>query len=123
MTCAPRPERDRFMTLSTLPTMRIALPLALVLLAPLAPAHDARAQQPARPGAASPQTGAAVSISLDDALRMAQATSQSIEVARSGVVRASGTRLQARSQYFPQLNASASYNKTLQSQFASFANS
>ncbi|HEV8233304.1 MAG TPA: TolC family protein, partial [Gemmatimonadaceae bacterium] len=62
-------------------------------------------------------------LSLDDALRIAQAQSQTIELARAGVVRAVGQHYQARSQYFPQLNATVGYVKTLESQFAGFASS
>jgi outer membrane protein TolC len=83
-------------------------------------ARNAAAQQPATTGVAA---GASVTLSLDDALRIAQDQSQTVEVARSGVVRASGSRLQARSQFFPQLNASLTYTKTLKSQFSSFASS
>ena len=78
-----------------------------------------RAQQPA----SSAQVGASVQLSLDDALRMAQTQSQSIEVARAGVVRATGQQYQARSQYLPQLNGTANYSRTLKSQFESFASS
>ena len=83
-------------------------------------ASHATAQQPATAGVTA---GATVTLSLDDALRMAQAQSPTIDVARSGVVRASGTERQARSQFFPQLNASITYTKTLKSQFSSFASS
>jgi outer membrane protein TolC len=75
-------------------------------------------QQPPSAGAA---VGATVRLSLDDALRLAEAQSPTIEVARSSVVRATGQRYQARSQFFPQLNATAAYNKTLESQFSSFS--
>ena len=83
-------------------------------------ATNAAAQQPAATGVAA---GASAALSLDDALRIAQDQSPTVEVARSGVVRASGARLQARSQFFPQLNASLTYTKTLKSQFSSFASS
>jgi outer membrane protein TolC len=89
-----------------------ALATALVCAAPLI------AQQPSTAGAA---VGATVRLSLDDALRLAEAQSQNIEVARSNVVRATGQRYQARSQFFPQLNATAAYGKTLESQFSSFS--
>src|SRR5215467_7717020 len=69
---------------------------------------------------AGTSAGAVVQLSLDDALRIAQQQSQAIEIARSGVTRASGQKLQARSQMLPQLNASAGYGRTLQSQFQSF---
>ena len=67
--------------------------------------------------------GATVRLSLEDAIQVGQAQRQSIEVARAGVVRADGQRLQVRSQYFPQLNGTAAYTKTLQSQFSGFASS
>jgi outer membrane protein len=73
-------------------------------------ARAAGAQQPAA-------TGTAVRLSLDDALRIAQARSQTVDIARAGVTRAAGQRYQARSQYFPQLNGTAGYTKTLKSQF------
>src|SRR6478736_415661 len=83
-----------------------ALATALVCAGPLS------AQQPPPAGAA---VGATVRLSLDDALRLAEAQSPQIEVARSNVVRATGQRYQVRSQLFPQLNATAGYNKTLES--------
>jgi outer membrane protein TolC len=76
---------------------------------------QANAQQPG-----TTQAAATITLSLDDALRLVQTASQTIEVARAGVVRATGGRLQARSQYLPQLNATAGYTKTLKSQFSSF---
>jgi outer membrane protein len=81
-------------------------------------ASTAGAQQPATPRGGR---GTPVTLSLDDALKMAQAQSQTIEVARSGVTRATGQRTQVRSQYLPQLNGTAGYTKTLKSQFSSFA--
>ena len=93
----------------------------LALVAALAGTATLDAQQPTP--AVSAAVGATVRLSLDDALRLAEAQSQSIEVARSGVTRASGSRYQARSQYFPQLNATAGYTRTLESQFSSFSSS
>jgi outer membrane protein TolC len=69
---------------------------------------------------AGTSAGAVVQLSLDDALRIAQQQSQTIEVARASVTRANGQRLQARSQMFPQLSGAAGYGRTLQSQFQSF---
>lgn len=66
------------------------------------------------------QTPAGRPLSLEEALRMAEQTSEQIEVARAGVTRARGNQLQARSAYFPQLNGSASYSRTLASQFEAF---
>jgi outer membrane protein TolC len=45
---------------------------------------------------------------------LAEAQSPNIEVARSNVVRANGQRYQVRSQFFPKLNATDGYNKTLE---------
>ena len=45
-----------------------------------------------------PQPDAVVALSLDDALRMAQAQSPTIELARAGVTRATGSAYQVRSQ-------------------------
>jgi outer membrane protein TolC len=92
---------------------------ALAFVATLAGAGQLAAQQPA----AAAQVGATVRLSLDDALRLAETQSQGIEVARSGVTRASGQRYQARSQYFPQLNGTAGYTKTIESQFSGFTSS
>jgi len=57
------------------------------------------------------------SISLDEAVRTAEAQSEAIRIARAGVQRAQGQQYQARSQRLPQLNGSASYTRTLASQF------
>ena len=99
--------------------LRRAIGAAAAALAMIGlPGAAASSQQPATTGVSA---GATVTLSLDDALRMAQAQSPTLEVARSGVVRASGLRLQARSQYLPQLNGTAGYTKTLKSQFSSFS--
>jgi len=92
---------------------------ALALAIGFALAPTVQAQQPTVGASA----GATVRLSLEDALQITQAQRQSIEVARAGVVRAEGQRLQTRSQYFPQLNGTAAYTKTLQSQCSNFASS
>jgi outer membrane protein len=76
--------------------------------AALAPAADAQAT-----GAA----GAPRQLSLQEALRMAEQQSEAVAIARAGVSRATGQRLQAASQRLPQLYASGGYSKTLASQF------
>jgi len=92
---------------------------SLLALASILPfAATANGQQPA-PSARA----ATVQLSLDDALKIAQVQSQAVEIARAGVTRAAGQQYQARSQFFPQLNATAGYAKTLESQFSSFASS
>jgi outer membrane protein len=77
----------------------------------------ARAQVPTLPT----QTTVAqtVPISLDEAVRSAESQSEAIRIARAGVQRAQGQQYQARSQRYPQLNGSASYTRTLASQFSS----
>lgn len=57
-------------------------------------------------------------LTLSEALELAEKRSESIGIARAGLVRAEGERRRARSAYFPQLNGSASYQRTLQSQFS-----
>jgi outer membrane protein len=77
----------------------------------IAPAIRAQVA-PAAPAAAQART-----ISLDEAVRTAEAQSEAIRIARAGVRRAQGQQYQARSQRLPQLNGSASYTRTLASQF------
>ncbi|MDQ6885663.1 MAG: TolC family protein [Gemmatimonadota bacterium] len=57
-------------------------------------------------------------LSLDDALRAAEASSEEVRMARAGVKRAQGTFYQARSDYLPQVGASLGYTRTLKSQFS-----
>ncbi|MGH7631361.1 MAG: TolC family protein [Gemmatimonadales bacterium] len=79
-------------------------PLALALA--LAPTLPAVAQQPSvRP------------LSLEDALGLAEGASENVGIARAAVERARGERQRARSGYFPQLTGSATYTRTLESQF------
>ncbi len=63
---------------------------------------------------------AAVALSLDDAVRRAESQSEAIGVARAGVRRSEGQRLQVRSQLFPQIFASGGYTRTLKSQYQGF---
>lgn len=82
-------------------------------------AQNAQAQQPAsQPANQSPRT---ITLSLDEALRMAPSTSQNVDIARAGVTRASGGKYQAHSQFLPQLNATGAYNRTLASQFSALS--
>src|SRR5687768_9803846 len=77
------------------------------------------AQQPTpAPARTSPAgSGAPRTLSLDEALRIAERESETVQIARAGADRARGQQLQARSQYFPQLNGSLQYTRTLKSQF------
>src|SRR5262245_37103993 len=90
---------------------RVGAALLLTLLALALCAGNASAQQ---------RSSGTHTLSLDEALRIAQTQSQAIDIAKAGVTRATGQRLQARSQAFPQLSASAGYGRTLESQFSGF---
>lgn len=56
-------------------------------------------------------------LSLADALALAEARSEQIAVARAGVDKAEAEESRVRSELFPQLNLSASYNRTLATEF------
>ena len=60
-------------------------------------------------------------LSLGQALELAEQRSEAVGLARSDVARNEGLRRQARSAYFPQLSGTASYQRTLRSQFSTFA--
>jgi outer membrane protein len=60
-------------------------------------------------------------VSLEDAIRLADKSSQSVEIARAAVSRANGQQMMARSAFLPQLNGSLSYSKALKSQFEALA--
>ena len=82
----------------------------LLLTMLLACAAPVRAQQTA--------SGATRTLSLEEALELADRESESVGLARSDLARARGERRRARSAYFPQLTGSASYTRTLRSQFS-----
>ena len=70
---------------------------------------------------APPADGRMRQLSLEDAIRLADRASETVEIARAAVTRASGQQIIARSQFLPQVNASASYARTLRSQFQGFS--
>ena len=86
--------------------------LALVVIASLLLASGIEAQR--SDSSAMPQLR---QLSLDDALKSAEAKSPDLAIARAGVTRAEGQRDKARSQFLPQLFGSAGYTRTLKSQF------
>ena len=88
----------------------------LLTLATLALPGIAHAQVPVLP---TQTTLGQRSLALDEAVRIAESNSETIRIARAGVQRAQGQQYQARSQRLPQLNGSASYTRTLASQFSS----
>jgi len=64
------------------------------------------------------QTATSRPLSLAEALGRAEGESETVGLARAEVTRAAGVRRQARSGYFPQLSGTASYTRTLRSQFS-----
>ena len=88
-----------------------ATSLALIALFTATYALELAAQETA----ATPGTGR--HLTLDEALRLAENSSEDVAVARAGVTRATGQRHKARSGFFPQLFGSASYTRTLKSEF------
>ncbi|MBV9108439.1 MAG: TolC family protein [Gemmatimonadetes bacterium] len=99
-----------------------ALAFALLFALPLAAQTNPLPPPgaPARP-AVQASTAAIRALSLDEALNMAEGASDQIVVARAGVMRAGGQRLQALSQRLPQLNGTAGYSRALASQFSSLS--
>jgi outer membrane protein len=63
------------------------------------------------------QTGP-MALSLEDALMIAEAKSEQIAIARTGVTRAEEEKKRARSERFPQLGLQVSYDRTLASEFS-----
>lgn len=72
----------------------------------------------ATPAASVSVQPAGTQLSLDEAVRMAEVQSEAVRIARAGLQRAEGQHLQARSQYFPQVFGTASYTRTLKSQYS-----
>jgi outer membrane protein len=76
------------------------------------------------PGILSAQTPTLVParpLTLSQALDIAEKQSETVGIARAELARTEGERRRARSAYFPQLNGSASYQRTLRSQFSNLA--
>ncbi len=69
------------------------------------------------------RAGSAQPLSIEEALRLAGAASKTVGIAQAGVKRAQGQQRQARADYFPQLTSSATYTRTLRSQFSRLAGS
>lgn len=69
------------------------------------------------PATLSAQAPAGRSLSLDDALGLALPASENVALARAAIQRLRGEERKARSEFFPQLTGTASYTRTLKSQF------
>ncbi|HET7585099.1 MAG TPA: TolC family protein [Gemmatimonadaceae bacterium] len=104
-------------------SLRITLAITLALCAPLTPVlpRAARAQRPDSASSAPRDSAAPHTLSLADALRLAEPGSEEVLIARAGVMRARGEIAQARSAFLPQLVGTASYTRTLKSEFQGLA--
>jgi outer membrane protein TolC len=91
-----------------------AASIALLGLAAAAPPAIA-GQAPAQ--AAPAASAAARVLTLDDALALAEVANETVLVAEAGVRKATGAIAQTRSQRLPQLTGTASYDRTLKSEF------
>jgi outer membrane protein TolC len=95
-----------------------ASPAASVQAAPAPAAPPPPTPPAATPPATTPPAGAGPRVlTLDDALALAEARNESVVIAEAGVRRARGIEAQVHSQRLPQLAGSASYDRTLQSEF------
>jgi outer membrane protein TolC len=74
---------------------------AAAFTSPLGAHATLSAQQP---NAARPASTAPRALSLDEALRIAERASESVQIAQAGVDPARGQVLEARSEYIPQLS-------------------
>src|SRR4030081_1181559 len=90
--------------------------LSLIVVSLLAPAIASAQGTPTLPTVHT--TGTPRTLSLDEAVRIAESQSEAVRIARAGVERAHGQQYQARSQRLPQLTGSAGYTRTLASQFS-----
>jgi outer membrane protein TolC len=62
-------------------------------------------------------TAAPSQLSLADALRIGEQRSETVKMAEAALQRAQGQRYQARAQLLPQINGTAGYQRTIESQF------
>jgi outer membrane protein len=60
-------------------------------------------------------------LTLSEAIEIANKESETVGIARAGIESARGEQRRARSDFFPQLNGSASYTRTLETQFAALS--
>ena len=88
------------------PPLFLVVLLLIGLASPTAAQQSEEAQVPAGP------------LTLDQVLALAESRSEAIGIARTGIDRAEGDQVRARSGRFPQLTASASYDRALASEFS-----
>ena len=84
-------------------------------VAALAGAGLGLAQTP--PLAQAPAGGKVVLLSLEDALRIGSGESEAVWVAEAGAMRSIGGEIVSRSGFYPQVSGTASYTRTLRSQY------
>lgn len=98
------------------PGARALTALLLALLTARAAAQTPAVPPPSRP---LQQRAAAEGrvLSLDDVLALSEQQSEQVQIAEAGVTRAESEQLRARSEWLPQLSASASYDRALASEF------
>ena len=70
-----------------------------------------------QPGPAVAPAASGTTLSLADALRMAESKSEGVAIAGAGVQRARGQQAQAAAARLPQVNGSAGYQRAIQNQF------
>ena len=104
------------------PRAAVVAASVLALLASVVPTAPVAAQQPT-PAAPVEAPGTPIALSLEQALALVGERSEAVRAAAAGVQRAEGQLRQTRAQYFPQLSGTASYQRTLQSQFEAIASS
>jgi outer membrane protein TolC len=97
--------------------MRIKVLLAwfLAVVPQLCSAQTAEVSPAINPGA--PPAAFARTLTLGEALDLAEANSEQIQIARAGIERAEAGQQRARSEGLPQLFAAAGYDRTLRSEF------
>lgn len=66
----------------------------------------------------TPPAGAGRTLTLDEALAMAERSSEQIAIAQAGVDRADSAEMRAKSDLFPQIGFSGTYDRTFKSEFA-----
>ncbi len=69
-------------------------------------------------GVAAQQPADTARLTLPQALELARSRNEAVGIAQAGVLRAKGNQVQARSGWLPQLSGSATYTRTLKSQFS-----
>jgi len=90
---------------------------AAVLAAPSRGAAQPASAAPPPAVAPAPAPQGARVLTLDDALALADVRNETVLISEAGVRRARGVEAQVHSQRLPQLAGSASYDRTLKSEF------